>query len=151
MTEQYLDELIRNYAEGRATPEEEELLMQWYRTGPVGDVAWPAFAADEKQSVHHRMLQRLQRDTLPRKGRLLRLARLRAAAVLLLVMGAAALVYLLKPGAPGFITVANPSHRVQLLRLPDSSQVWLNAGTTISYNKDFARQRMMHLVGEAFF
>lgn len=38
------------------------------------------------------------------------------------------------------------------LRLPDSSVVWLNAGSRISYNKDFGRtNRQITLSGEAFF
>ena len=36
--------------------------------------------------------------------------------------------------------------------LPDSSVVWLNSGTTISYNSNFARQnREIKLMGQAFF
>lgn len=42
------------------------------------------------------------------------------------------------------------------LLLPDSSEVWLNAGTTIQYEKDFGKSqsqqlRLIHLNGEAYF
>ncbi len=60
----------------------------------------------------------------------------------------------------------NPNHRKELsdtsviadngqrsrIILPDSSVVWLNSGTTISYNNDFARgNRDVRLTGQAFF
>ena len=38
------------------------------------------------------------------------------------------------------------------LFLPDSSEIWINAGSTIKYPKNFNRkQRMVHLDGEAYF
>ena len=38
------------------------------------------------------------------------------------------------------------------LFLPDSSEIWVNAGSTIKYPKNFNRkQRMVHLDGEAYF
>jgi len=151
MTEAALDELIRKYAEGTATPEEAERLMAWYRSGPTGEVPWPATAADEKEAVYSRMLQRLQRDTLHHKGRLLRLPLLRAAAVLLLLVGAATLLLVLKPGAPQLVAHTNTTGGVQVLRLPDSSRVWLAAGTAVHYNRNFARQRQIVVDGEAFF
>ena len=151
MTEATLEALIRKYAEGTATPEEVERLMTWYRTAPTTEVPWPAAAADEKEAVYSRMLQRLQRDTLHQRGRLLRLPLLRAAAILLLLIGAAALLLVLKPGAPELIAHANTTGGVQVLRLPDSSRVWLAAGTAVRYNKNFARQRQIVIHGEAFF
>jgi transmembrane sensor len=151
MTEQTIDDLIRKYAEGTASPEEVERLMTWYRSAPQGEVPWPATATDEKEAVYSRMLQRLQRDTLPGKGRLVKLTWLRVAAVLLLFVGAAAGLLLLKPGAPEVLAHTNTTGTVQLLRLPDSSRVWLAAGTHIQYNKNFSRQRQIVLDGEAFF
>lgn len=35
--------------------------------------------------------------------------------------------------------------------LPDGTKVWLNAGSKLVYNKDFAQNREVSLVGEAFF
>lgn len=37
------------------------------------------------------------------------------------------------------------------LTLPDSSLVWVNSGSTVSYSNDFRQKRSIHLSGEAFF
>jgi transmembrane sensor len=38
------------------------------------------------------------------------------------------------------------------ITLPDGSNVWLNAGTTLAYDKDYGkRERILQLTGEAFF
>jgi ferric-dicitrate binding protein FerR (iron transport regulator) len=37
------------------------------------------------------------------------------------------------------------------LKLPDGSDVWLNAGSKLNYNKNFANNRQVYLSGEAFF
>ena len=109
MTDQYVEELIRKYAEKTATPEEVNKLLDWYRSAPVRDVPWPAAQAAEQQQVYDRMLQRLRRGMAsPKKAP--RLSWLRVAALLVLVVGAALLVLLFSnPFAPQFITVANPS------------------------------------------
>ncbi|WAC39667.1 FecR family protein [Pedobacter sp. SL55] len=43
--------------------------------------------------------------------------------------------------------------KVMKVTLPDSSTIWLNAGSEVSYPKDFHKQktRAIHLIGEAFF
>ena len=39
-----------------------------------------------------------------------------------------------------------------VVKMPDSSQIWLNAGTTITYNQDYGQQtRTLNLNGEAYF
>ena len=151
MTEQQIQELIRKYAEGLATPEEEAQLLRWYRTVPVEGVPWPSPDADEKSRVHNRILQRLQRSLPPRRARILRLSPLRAAVLLGVIIGAAALVYLLKPSPIAYTTITNPAGSIRQLRLPDSSLVWLNAATTFRYATDFAAHRKVVLDGEAFF
>lgn len=52
-----------------------------------------------------------------------------------------------------FITVATPNGGTWRLRLPDSTKVWLNAGSTLTYPVSFAgqRERRIQLSGEAYF
>lgn len=56
-------------------------------------------------------------------------------------------------GDPKFITVATPNGGTWRLRLPDSTEVWLNAGSTLTYPVSFAGQteRRILLSGEAYF
>lgn len=151
MTDQYAEELIRKYAEQTATPEEVRRLMDWYHSAPVGAVPWPGDHTDEKQQVYNRMLQRLHQGIATEK-KVRRFSWLRVAALVVLVVGAALLVLLVSnPFASSFITVANPSGKVQSVHLPDGSTVWLNASSTLRYARDFTGARKLELEGEAYF
>ncbi len=79
-----------------------------------------------------------------------------AAGVLLCVT--IALFYWLNPAEPGGNTIASmnevttPKGSKTQLRLPDSTVVWLNAGSKLTYPKEFgAVSREVNLVGEAYF
>jgi transmembrane sensor len=50
------------------------------------------------------------------------------------------------------IEISTPLGARSLIKMPDSSQIWLNAGTTITYNQDWGQQtRTLNLKGEAYF
>jgi transmembrane sensor len=55
-------------------------------------------------------------------------------------------------GNDSFTTIEAPSGSTSFVTLPDSSKVWLNAGSKISFNKDYGvDNRNITLDGEAFF
>jgi ferric-dicitrate binding protein FerR (iron transport regulator) len=95
------------------------------------------------------------------KGLLRHLTPVRYAASLLicLALGAASAMMLRPPVgagatvAPAASTVVKaPLGSKSHIILPDSSVVWLNAGSTLRYSSDFGTQRReLHLSGEAFF
>lgn len=50
------------------------------------------------------------------------------------------------------IEISAPLGARSIVRMPDSTQIWLNAGTTITYNEDYGRKtRTLYLNGEAYF
>lgn len=49
------------------------------------------------------------------------------------------------------IVYRNEGQEPKRLLLADGSEVWLNVGSTITYNNDFAEKRIMTLNGEAYF
>jgi transmembrane sensor len=52
----------------------------------------------------------------------------------------------------GTIEISTPLGSRSMIKLPDSTQIWLNAGTTITYSQDYGRQtRTLNLDGEAYF
>jgi ferric-dicitrate binding protein FerR (iron transport regulator) len=54
--------------------------------------------------------------------------------------------------ANGIIEISTPLGSRSIIRMPDSSQIWLNAGTTISYDQNYGlNSRTLILCGEAFF
>lgn len=152
MTEQLVEELIRKYADGLATDEEVSQLMDWYRSSRIKEVQWPGSVASEKELVFQRMLTRLKSEMSPPASKVVRFHWLRIAAILFFIAGVAAvLMYLLKPAAPTYITVTNPSGKIQQVTLPDSSAVWLNASTVLRYPSSFKNTRRVELEGEAYF
>lgn len=48
-------------------------------------------------------------------------------------------------------TISTPYGARSKMLLPDSSVVWLNSGSNLSFHSPFGEQRRAHLVGEAFF
>jgi transmembrane sensor len=175
-----LDELIEKYASGEITPEELQELLDWYRAEEIGTVEWPAEHPEERDHLQQRMLRRLQNQirtgmempggpltpVIPiappshHTGRRIRPFRLRGwhvAASLIVIVSAfwVARQYLDLKGHPVYITVSNPSGKIRAIRLPDSSQVWLNAASSIRYAQAFVggqdTRREIFLDGEGYF
>ncbi|MDR3268225.1 MAG: FecR domain-containing protein [Tannerella sp.] len=82
-----------------------------------------------------------------------------ASFLLCIVLGGAATHWLEhRTDEPAYIAMTTetvieaPLGSISKLTLPDSSQVWLNAGSTIHYNTDFGKDtRQLELTGEAYF
>jgi transmembrane sensor len=50
------------------------------------------------------------------------------------------------------IEISTPLGARSMIKLPDSTHIWLNAGTTITYSQDYGQQtRTLYLNGEAYF
>jgi transmembrane sensor len=50
------------------------------------------------------------------------------------------------------IEISTPLGARSMIKMPDSTQIWLNAGTTITYSQDYAQEtRTLYLNGEAYF
>lgn len=57
-----------------------------------------------------------------------------------------------EPSLPALTTITAPVGAKSIVDLPDGSKVWINAGSTITYNNSFGKQnRDLKLVGEAYF
>jgi ferric-dicitrate binding protein FerR (iron transport regulator) len=151
MTEQHLEELVQKYADGTASQQELQQLMDWYHGAVIGDVHWPADSAGEKPEVYNRMLSRLHKEMASEKPKLVHLPWLKIAAAIIIIIGIGLLLFTLKQPANSFIVVNNPSGKIQKVQLPDSSVVWLNAATTLKYNRSFVKDRNLELNGEAYF
>lgn len=70
-----------------------------------------------------------------------------AAAVAVLLVG----VWIAQIINNSYLTVTAPAHEKMVCMLPDSSTIWLNAGSKISYPKRFLNNRTVELDGEAYF
>ncbi len=147
MSEEYLSQLIQKYAAGKASAEEVQELMDWYRSHSPGEVKWTG----ERAEVYTRMLQRLHKKITPAKGRVHSFSWIRVAAVFLVIAAAALLLLQLAKPATEMVIVANPTGKIRSVHLPDKSTVWLNAASELQYAKNFSEHRAVVLKGEAYF
>lgn len=93
--------------------------------------------------------------TTNKAGFRFRLLPLAATWLLFLAAGAIIAWFIHKPEGDdleGQIVMSVPLGARSHVKMPDGTGIWLNAGTTISYNSDYGRQtRTIDLTGEAFF
>jgi len=155
MEQTRLYELIRRYADEKATPEEVQELHAWYRTvQTAGEVEWPVEDPSEEEQLRQRIWRDLGINGIGvRKGRVRRMTQVgwSAAACLILLAGVwLAWQYLGNKGSDQ-IAVYNPWGKILQVSLPDSSHVWLNAASTLRYKRSFGDHRELYLDGEGYF
>ena len=80
---------------------------------------------------------------------------LRAAAVLLMALITGGFFYIRSKQnllADQWYTITTPLGAKTRITLPDSTKIWLNAGSSLKYSNEFgSKNREVHLTGEAFF
>lgn len=72
-----------------------------------------------------------------------------AAACAILLVGLAGYWFINR--GPNFESITNTANVPQEIQLPDGSEVWLAANSTLEYQEDFSTNRSLKLNGEAFF
>ncbi|RFS24729.1 DUF4974 domain-containing protein [Chitinophaga silvatica] len=149
MNQEELSYLISQYLQGKATPEEEEQLLNWYRNNEPETVEWVSDDVNELQQVKERVAAGLTKHITTSKKKRFSIGRIAAAASILILISAG--VYLLSLKPVEYLTVSTPTGKIRQLQLPDGSVVWLNAATTIRYPKSFNQKRTIELDGEAYF
>lgn len=144
--------LIEKYASGTITPEELDLLHEWYGSVNQQDVTWPVTRANGKHELHSKMLARLNSSIGATPAKVVSFPVLKIAAAVVVMIGLAVFgYYFASSESSQFYTVTNTHGKVQVVHLPDSSKVWLNAATTLRYSASFKTHRQLELEGEAFF
>ncbi len=127
------------------------------------DHLWQSIEIDESIPVNsQKMMANIRKGIQPKKGRSLKTNFLRFvpyAAMLVITIGFSVLFYYtrisLQPNNSEIVSytsvIAENGQKSKII-LPDSSIVWLNSGTTLSYNTNFAENsRNINLKGQAFF
>jgi len=163
MDKNELQILAQKYLEGTATPQEKQLLNEWYDAVNPGTTETVDLQADEteagvKQRLYNNLKQQLFEPQKPwhQAGMVRRMViwASSAAAVLALTFFAWSWYTNSKIQPVADKQIVNvPYNRVIHLMLPDSSRVWLNAGSVFRYPKKFiGKTRTVELLeGRAFF
>jgi ferric-dicitrate binding protein FerR (iron transport regulator) len=160
---------IGKYITGKESREESGQLQAWLKEDPVHQKlfeqiknekkiaeAVTEFDARDKEYAWKRYLEQVTALSLQKV-----LFRWKIAAVFFFVVGCAGILayFSVKSNLPVldsseklYTTVSTNAGQNSKIVLPDSSVIWLNSGTTLSYNTDFSlNNREIRLQGQAFF
>ncbi|MRG43850.1 DUF4974 domain-containing protein [Chitinophaga sp. SYP-B3965] len=141
--------LIEKYLDGTATPEERNILLDWYRQEADQPATWETSSAEDITRLKTRMLGQLQLHMRKTRRPVSMFSRWRlAAAVLVLAAGGLVMSLIFLPGkhnVPEQTWLTGKGERKKI-RLPDSSLVWLAPCSELKY-----QERKVVLSGEAFF
>jgi len=152
--------LLDRYLEGSCTPEEEALLARFFEQG--GEKQKPAHLSEQDQArmfMAFRDSPRFSGQPVKRsllvsmfRYRVWKVAVWQAAAVLLLLLGFWGWDKVSRSGKMiAYKHISNPKGTVSKVMLPDSTEVILNANSSLSYAVDFSENRELQLTGEALF
>lgn len=177
MESQYLHRLIQKNIDGSATIEEQEELLKWIAASEENRAYYEevkhyedlaartnAKANFDKQAAWKRVksgyeLAKLQKqneqESKKKKYRVLRLALSAAASVILAFYIGTYWGDNMKSASDDTVVyhkISAPLGSKSEILLPDSSVVWLNAGSSLRYSSDFNKDsRTVELQGEGFF
>ncbi|WP_119079373.1 FecR family protein [Chitinophaga alhagiae] len=155
--QQRIHSLLHKYGRQQCTPEELAELESWYASlGGGSSLPFPDAAAE--LAVKETLWQQINRSKQP--ARSFRLPVWARVAAIALPLAAGAWFLLKKTPAPATVTAARADARsittpygaTRQATLPDGTEVWLNAGSSLTYGPGFGdSQREVTLSGEAFF
>lgn len=164
MNKRELLDLLQKEAQGNCTPEETARLDAWYDS--FDNKAMPVFQNEAEEALvrarlRNRIYQQITADMpdLPApvpKRKAMPLFRMAAAILVLLGLAGAAYFFgqqrTVPQQEPVLLSSVSPTGKMLKVTLADGSEVWLNAGSTLSYPAGFkGRYRDVYLKGEAFF
>lgn len=134
------------YLDGKATPEEAEIVERWFEQG--GDVAKRDLQLSETErelllaTIHRRQTRR---PVVPIVWRWA------AAAAVIGVVAFYGILARSSKKVVDFASVTTGKGEVKKMALPDGSTVWINANSELAYCVDFGKHREVKLSGEALF
>ena len=160
MAEKKVKDLLRKYLEGRATPDEEKLIDEWY--GGLPSEPSDILRNEDKEDLRKQYWEKLRSaiDEEAAKTRVIwpKVLLIAASVAAIVMVAIGALPPELKNPISRVATwsdkelIENTSGQAVMVHLPDSSQVELFPHSSLTYDRDFNESdRRVALTGEAFF
>jgi ferric-dicitrate binding protein FerR (iron transport regulator) len=157
---EHIKDLLQRYKDGSCSKEEIRLLEQWFERVQENSITEITLSETDEERLAQRFKTSIQPAHKERKPFLLwRRSRIAAAIWVGVLLLSGYTVWKLNQSKSSGYAAQEPAFREvrttagQHIRiiLPDSSVVWLNSNSTLSYHPDFSAQRQLRLAGEAFF
>ncbi|WP_101690478.1 FecR family protein [Dysgonomonas massiliensis] len=162
MKKSNISAIIKKYLSGRFSPETEERVQRWFINDENTDKKesasleyWNSLETTSNSETYSALNKVNQRIGYPQKQVVKiplykKLSRIAAVLIPLFIIGGGYLYYQTTQNNMIEIQVAYGEEKH--LFLPDSSEIWINAGSTIKYPKEFkGNKRVVELDGEAYF
>ncbi|SEW53982.1 FecR family protein [Chitinophaga arvensicola] len=176
MSQYEFDDLLEKYLSGHCSPQEEKLVLAWYRSF-IGETEIN-ISAEEKQRIESRIWSNVTATVTSEEGEMMeveletpvvrmwprRIARMAIAGCLVLVSAGAWYwmahragavpkeLFTQEPIPGGYVSVYNQENVAREVALSDGSQVKLESGSVIYYPPAFqGATREVYLSGNAFF
>jgi len=158
MKKDQISELIEKYLAGGCNFEEKQIIEKWYETLTETEKEFYGGSLHDIQLSKERSLQAVQKklgifpETESVSGKKnLSWLRWVAAASIILVAGVA-IKYLNSKPQVTYTLVSTRSREIKHIQLPDGSEVWLNAGSTLRFANNYNQtNREVYLNGEGYF
>ena len=157
---QDIHQLAIRYFNGTITREEEHTLQQFLAGGEENcglfrewEDEWTVSHIDDAdtQNAWETLLGRINAETEKSKATVNWRSVLFRAAMLLIVVGSVAYAFMARQKEQYYICKAPDGNKTEII-LPDSTHVWLNAGSSLKYSSRFNDDnRNVSLEGEAYF
>lgn len=141
-------EILQNYIEGNATNDEIELVVEWLDSSEDNVQELIKLRKLNNISLFNEPVKEVKKRNKPYKKYLIEFAKVAAVFMIFLIGN----YFLNNNQESNSQTLTIPSGQRAELLLPDSSIVWVNALSKITYSSDFGKNnRIVELDGEAFF
>lgn len=155
-------ELLRLYLRNRYSFETEEKVQEWLTINPATEELeqaskeyWNSISTGKDTTTFDALKRVNEKIGIHlEKGKTIWLkVFLRVAAVFILLIGISGLwFYLQQPNHPTMVEISAAYGETKQVTLPDQTEVWLNAGSSLKYPSEFNQKiRSVSLTGEAFF
>lgn len=156
MNKELLQKLALKYLSGTATEEEKRKLHEWYDTESPEAAYWENIESREmvKSRIFRKLKSRIKAEKSEKKSRAGRFPLTKIAAVFFIVLAVGlSIKYGIRERDADWLTVNVPFGEIREVLLPDSTIVWINAGSEFSYPSRFDKEeRKVKLTeGQAFF
>ncbi len=154
------NELIQKYLDGKCSPAEEEVVINWYNSFENRHDPYSDLTASERGEMNKRMLGNIEKGIRTEKPRyhFKKVIYPIAVAATILLLANYVLFHFTPFSSkqpigqvPKPFLVNNTTRSILKKVLPDKSTVWLSPGAKIEYGANFQSHRVVRLTGESFF
>lgn len=154
--------IIINHLKGEHSPEDDILFQKWISNKDNEQLfdeikqLWLEIRTDASQhdpdvSYYWKIMESRINGNAGKKHRTLRISLQTVASVACIVLIAVLSFFYFNTNTPGELNTYSVMNGKSRITLPDSSTVWLNSGSTISYRENFSKNRHIDMQGEASF